>query len=64
MEVSQLQASVTNQGQDWLSVQQDVFRAAEVNVQDDEAILPATVTEARAYLDAIWEWNAEQDPGN
>jgi hypothetical protein len=57
--VDQLRNAVAGHGQDWLTVQQEIFHEADVAVLDDEAIAPATVPDARRYLDAIWVLTAQ-----
>jgi hypothetical protein len=58
--VQQLQMSVSPDGGDWFEVQRQVFDDAEVEIADPDRIAPATVPDARAYLDQLW--GAYQNP--
>lgn len=59
--VQQFQTAASEEGEDWIDVQRQVFENADVQVGDPDAIAPATVADAGAYLNEIW--NAYQDAG-
>lgn len=53
--VESLQAEVEGSDEDWVSIQRDAFRSAEVEINDPDAVDPATHEDARSYMEAIWE---------
>ena len=55
MAVQQLQMATQQTGEDWIEIQRSAFNGAEIVLGDPDAVSPATVTDAGAYLNRIWE---------
>lgn len=62
--VEELQAEVTESGEDWNALQQEAFRNAEVQINDHDAIAPANIEDAESYMESIWEMSAELPSAN
>lgn len=53
--VQELQAAVEESDEDWTALQQEVYRNADVEINDPDAIAPATVEGALTYMESVWE---------
>lgn len=52
--VQQFQIAAAEAGENWTDIQREVFESAEVQIRDPESIAPATVADARTYLNRVW----------
>lgn len=57
--VQELQSDVSETDEDWTALQQEVYRNAEVEISDPDAVAPATVEEAGAYMQSVWDLTEE-----
>jgi hypothetical protein len=53
--VQSFQFEAEQSGEDWIDVQREAFAQADVEISDPDRIAPATVSDARTYLDQIWD---------
>lgn len=61
--LQQFQMEVDQTGEDWIVIQRDVFNQASVQVGEPEDIAPATVEDARSYLNGVWDVYQAEDAG-
>jgi parvulin-like peptidyl-prolyl isomerase len=52
--VQQFQIASAEAGENWTEIQREAFESAEVQIRDPESIAPATVADARMYLESVW----------
>jgi hypothetical protein len=53
--VQSFQMETEQSGEDWIEVQREAFAQADVEISDPDQIAPATISDARNYLDRIWD---------
>ncbi|TVR71844.1 MAG: hypothetical protein EA415_10810 [Sphaerobacteraceae bacterium] len=53
--VQQFQIATAEAGESWTDMQREAFESADVQIRDPESIAPATVADAREYLQRVWD---------
>jgi hypothetical protein len=59
--LQQFQMEVSQTGEDWIVIQRDVFNEANVQIGEPEQVAPATVEDARTYLNSVWDVYQAED---